>query len=76
MTGEAGGVTRVAWREVARVDVQHMETMGEPNVAGTVTFDSVAIVLTDGRKVPISELGPAEEMREKIMRSKGKQADI
>jgi hypothetical protein len=32
-----------------------METMGAPNVAGTVTFDSVAIVLTDGRKVPISE---------------------
>jgi hypothetical protein len=44
-----------------------METMGVPNVAGTVTFDSVAIVTTDGRKVPISELGPAEEMREKIM---------
>jgi hypothetical protein len=35
--------------------------------AGTVTFDSVAIIITDGRKVPISELGPAEEMREKIM---------
>jgi hypothetical protein len=42
-----------------------------PNVAGTVTFDSVAIVTTDGRKVPISELAPAEEMREKIMRGKG-----
>jgi hypothetical protein len=38
-----------------------------PNVAGTVTFDSVAIVLTDGRKVAISELGPAEEMRREIM---------
>jgi hypothetical protein len=62
-----GRVIRVAWHEVARVDIQRMETMGAPNVAGTVTFDSVAIVLTDGRKVPISELGPAEEMREKIM---------
>jgi hypothetical protein len=31
--------------------------------AGAVTFDSAAIVLTDGRKVAISELGPAEEMR-------------
>jgi hypothetical protein len=65
-----GGTVRVAWNEVARVDIQHMETMGAPNVAGTVTFDSVAIVLTDGRKVPISELGPAEEMREKIMRKR------
>jgi hypothetical protein len=45
-----------------------METMGAPNVAGTGTFDSVAIITTNGRKVPISELGPAEEMREKIMR--------
>jgi hypothetical protein len=45
-----------------------METMGAPNVAGTVTFDSVTIVTADGRKVPISELGPAEEMREEIMR--------
>lgn len=35
--------------------------------AGMVTFDSVAIVLTDGRKVAISELGPAEEMRREIM---------
>jgi hypothetical protein len=60
-------VTRVRWDEVERVDVQHMETMGAPNVAGTVTFDSVAIITTDGRKVPISELGPAEEMQEKIM---------
>jgi hypothetical protein len=39
--------------------------------AGTVTFDSVAIVLTNGRKVPISELSPAEEMREVIMRGQG-----
>jgi hypothetical protein len=62
-----GGVTRVRWDEVARVDVQHMERMGAPNVAGTVTFDSVAIILTDGRKVAISELGPTEEMREAIM---------
>jgi hypothetical protein len=53
-----------------------METMGAPSMsgrdlcragAGTVTFDSIAIVTGDGRKVPISELGPAEEMREKIM---------
>jgi hypothetical protein len=65
-----GGATRVRWDEVERVDVQRMETMGAPNVSGTVTFDSVAIVLTDGRKVAISELGPAEEMREKIMRAK------
>lgn len=50
-----------------RVDVQHMETMGTPNVAGTVTFDSVAIVLTDGRKIAISELGPAEEVRDAII---------
>jgi hypothetical protein len=40
-------------------------------VAGTVTFDSVATVTTDGRKMPISELAPAEEMREKIMRGRG-----
>jgi hypothetical protein len=45
-----------------------METMGAPNVQGAVTFDSVAIVTTDGRKVPIGELAPAEEMREAIMR--------
>jgi hypothetical protein len=32
-----------------------------------VKFDSVAIITTDGRKVPISELGPAEEMRGEIM---------
>jgi hypothetical protein len=70
LRGRLGGVTRVRWDEVERVDVQHMETMGAPNVAGTVTFDSVAIVLTDGRKVPISELGPAEEMREAIMRGR------
>lgn len=38
-----------------------------PNVAGMVTFDSVAIITTDGGKVPISALGPAEEMREAIM---------
>jgi hypothetical protein len=68
LRGRLGGTTRIAWREVERVDVQHMETMGAPNVAGTVTFDSVAIVLTDGRKVAISELGPAEEMRREIMR--------
>jgi hypothetical protein len=67
LRGRFGGTTRIAWREVERVDVQHMETMGAPNVAGTVTFDSVAIVLTDGRKVAISELGPAEEMRREIM---------
>jgi hypothetical protein len=48
-----------------------METTGAPNVAGMVTFDSVAIVTTDGREVPISELGPAEEMRETIMRWRG-----
>jgi hypothetical protein len=65
--GRFGGTTRIAWREVERVDVQHMETMGAPNVAGTVTFDSVAIITTNGRKVAISELGPAEEMREEIM---------
>jgi hypothetical protein len=67
---------RMAWNEVARVDVQRMETMGAPSMsgrglrragAGTVTFDSVAIITTDGRKVPISELGPAEEMRDAIM---------
>jgi hypothetical protein len=57
----------VAWSKIERVDVQRMETIGAPNVSGTVTFDSVAIITTDGRKVPISELGPAEEMREKIM---------
>jgi hypothetical protein len=68
LRGRLGGVTRVCWDEVERVDVQHMETMGAPNVAGAVTFDSVAIVTTDGRKVPISELGPADEMREAIMR--------
>jgi hypothetical protein len=62
-----GAAVHVKWDEVARVDVQKMETMGAPSVAGTVTFDSVAIVLTDGRKVAISELGPAEEMREAIM---------
>jgi hypothetical protein len=67
-----GGVTRVRWDEVERVDVQHMETMGAPNVMGTVTFDSVAIVLTDGRKVAISELGPAEEMRREIMGRRGR----
>jgi hypothetical protein len=53
-----------------------METAGAPSMsgrglrragAGTVTFDSVTIVTTDGRKLPISELGPAEEMREEIM---------
>jgi hypothetical protein len=65
--GRLGGATRIAWREVERVDVQHMETMGAPNVAGAVTFDSVAIITTDGHKVAISELGPAEEMREAIM---------
>jgi hypothetical protein len=70
LRGRFGGTTRVRWDEVERVDVQHMETMGAPNVAGTVTFDSVAIVLTDGRKVAISELGPAEEMRWEIMRRK------
>jgi hypothetical protein len=37
-----------------------------------VAFDSVAIVTTDGRKVAISELGPAEEMRRGIMRGEGK----
>ena len=42
------------------------------NVAGTVTFDSVAIITTDGRKIAISELGPAEEMREVIMRGRGR----
>lgn len=68
LRGRFCGTTRVRWDEVERVDVQQMETMGAPNVAGTVTFDSVAIITTDGRKVPISELGPAEEMREKIMR--------
>jgi hypothetical protein len=67
-----GRVIRVAWNEIERVDIQHMETMGAPNVAGTVTFDSVAIVTTDGRKVAISELGPAEEMREAIMGWRGK----
>jgi hypothetical protein len=72
LRGRFGGTTRIAWREVERVDVQHMETMGAPNVAGTVTFDSVAIVLTDGRKVAISELGPAEEMRREIMRARGR----
>jgi hypothetical protein len=72
LRGRLGGVTRVAWNEVERVDVQHMETMGAPNVAGTVTFDSVAIVLTDGRKVAISELGPADEMRREIMGRKRK----
>jgi hypothetical protein len=72
LRGRLGGVTRVRWDEVERVDVQHMETMGAPNVAGTVTFDSVAIVLTDGRKVAISELGPAEEMRREIMRARGR----
>jgi hypothetical protein len=73
LRGRFGGVTRVRWDEVERVDVQHMETMGAPNVAGTMTFDSVAIVLTDGRKVAISELGPAEEMREEIMGWRGRQ---
>jgi hypothetical protein len=63
-----GAAIHVAWHEVARVDIQHMETAGAPNVAGTVTFDSVAIITTDGRNIAISELGPAEEMREKIMR--------
>jgi hypothetical protein len=70
LTNRLGGVTHVQWNEVARVDIQHMETMGAPNVAGTVTFDSVAIVLTDGCKVAISELGPAEEMREMIIRGR------
>jgi hypothetical protein len=72
LRGRFGGTTRVRWDEVERVDVNHMETMGAPNVAGTVTFDSVAIVLTDGSKVAISELGPAEEMRREIMRERGK----
>lgn len=71
---------RVAWNEVARVDVARMETMGAPSMsgrglrragAGTVTFDSVAIITTDGGKMAISELGPAEEMREKIMGWRG-----
>jgi hypothetical protein len=66
-----GAAVHVKWDEVERVDVQKMETMGAPNVAGTVKFDSVAIVLTDGRKVAISELGPAEEMREAIMGWRG-----
>jgi hypothetical protein len=72
LTNRLGGVTRVAWNEVERVDIQHMETMGAPNVAGTVTFDSVAIITTDGRKVAISELGPAEEMRQEIMGWRGR----
>jgi hypothetical protein len=63
-----GGVTRVAWREVERVDVQHFERDARGERLGKMTFDSVAIVLTDGRKLPISELGPAEEMRDAIMR--------
>lgn len=69
-----GGVTRVAWREVERVDVQHFERDASGERLGKMTFDSVAIVLTDGRKLPISELGPAEEMREKIMRVRGMSA--
>jgi hypothetical protein len=72
LRGRFGGTTRIAWREIERVDVQHMETMGAPNVAGTVTFDSVAIILTDGRKAAISELGQAEEMRREIMRVRGR----
>jgi hypothetical protein len=80
LTNRLGGVTHVQWNEVARVDIQHMETMGAPSMsgrgfrragAGTVTFDSVAIVLTDGRKVAISELGPAEEMWREIMGWRG-----
>jgi hypothetical protein len=62
-----GGTVRVAWNEVARVDIQRMETAGAPNVSGTVAFDSATIITTDGHKVPISELGPADEMREAIM---------
>jgi hypothetical protein len=62
-----------------------METMGAPSMsgrglrragAGTVTFNSVAIITTDGRKVPISELGPAEEMRETIMGWKKSPIDL
>jgi hypothetical protein len=73
-----GSAVRVAWNEVERVDVQRMETMGAPSMsgrglrrasAGTVTFDSVAIITTDGRKVPISELGSAGDAG-KIMRWK------
>lgn len=69
-----GGVTRVAWREVERVDVQHFERDASGERLGKMTFDSVAVVLTDGRKLPISELGPAEQMREEIMRVREVQA--
>jgi hypothetical protein len=31
-------------------------------VLGRVKFEKVTIVTTDGRKIAISELGPAEEM--------------
>jgi len=67
-----GGAIRVAWNEVAHVDVQRMETTGALNVAGSVKIESVAIITTNGRKVPISELGPTEEMREAIERNKTK----
>ncbi len=65
-----GGETRVPWRDVERVEIKHMETMGNPGVLGRVKFDSVAIIATDGRRVPISELAPAEVMRDTIMRVK------
>jgi hypothetical protein len=67
-----GGVTRVPWREVERVEVEHFERDANGERLGKMTFDSVAIVLTDGRKIAISELGPAGAMRDAIMRVRGK----
>jgi len=58
-----------AWREVERVDVQRL---GAPSTQelGTVKFESVAIVTTDGCKIAVSELTLAELMRDTIMRMK------
>ena len=58
-----GAAIRVQWREVERVDI-------EPFRAGDMTSDKVTLVTTDGRKIQISELGPAAEMRDAIMRVK------
>jgi len=65
-----GGVTRIQWREVERVDVQR-KFVPKTRGLGTEVFENVVITTTRGGKVAISEMAPAAEMRETIMRVRG-----
>ncbi|MGE0289702.1 MAG: hypothetical protein AB7P16_25725 [Bradyrhizobium sp.] len=60
------GVTRIAWSEFDRVEVTRVIV---PSSSGSdVELENIFVITTDGRRIAVAPVAPAEELRDAVAR--------